>query len=230
MLDGEERERCQRLAQAADRARFVTGRMLARAVLAPLLDREPGQVRFALDCPRCGGRHGKPYVPGVAVRFSLSHSGAWVVLAVLPAAGAADATPAPDVGVDVQQVRPHLAGTAPLAFSSRERAWLDRAPEQRRDEWAARYWARKEAVLKATGLGITAPMSSFEVSPPHRQAALTGGSPRWAGLTMALADLRCPHPGYAAAVAIAGAVAVTVDEYPHIDPDGVRQGGVVMPG
>jgi 4'-phosphopantetheinyl transferase len=221
LLDADERGRYERLRQPEDRARFATGRALARAVLAPLLGLEPADVRFATDCPLCGAPHGKPYVPGAAERFSLSHSGSWVVLAVTRTWSGARTGPGgrspqprtgapwtPDIGVDVQRVVPRPGRTAPLVLSAREQAWLDGCPEDERARHFTRCWARKEAVLKATGHGVTAPMRSLEVSAPDQPAALLDGSPRWTGLTAGLADLRCPEPGYAAAVAVVGATAV----------------------
>ena len=68
-----------------------------------------------------------------------------------------------------------------------------------------RYWTRKEAVLKASGDGLSVSPTRIAVSAPGSPAALTG----WAGggrpaATIHLQDLD-PGSGYAAALASIGA-------------------------
>ncbi|NED53325.1 4'-phosphopantetheinyl transferase, partial [Micromonospora aurantiaca] len=64
LLDDRERERYDRFLRAEDKARFVTGRFLARTVLADAVGLAPESIRFTTDCPHCGGTHGKPRLPG----------------------------------------------------------------------------------------------------------------------------------------------------------------------
>jgi acyl transferase domain-containing protein len=68
----------------------------------------------------------------------------------------AAADPGARVGIDVEPVIERSADFERLAFDAGERAWLDRvaANGHGRAEWVARFWCAKEAVAKATGLGL----------------------------------------------------------------------------
>jgi 4'-phosphopantetheinyl transferase len=50
-----------------------------------------------------------------------------------------------------------------LYFTPREREWLERQPPAERSKSVAAIWTRKEAVLKALGLGLTYPPEAIEV-------------------------------------------------------------------
>ncbi len=108
LLDDRERDRYDRFIRAEDKARFVTGRFLARTVLADLEGLAPESIRFTTDCPHCGGTHGKPRLPGSDLDFSLSHSGDRVVLVLAEGA---------EVGVDVER-RATATSTASPRWSS----------------------------------------------------------------------------------------------------------------
>jgi uncharacterized glyoxalase superfamily protein PhnB len=77
-------------------------------------------------------------------------------------------------------------------------------PDSRRAAAFVRYWVRKEAVLKATGHGLSVPPRRLTVSPPDAPAALLS----WTGrptphLPVHLVDLPAPE-GYAAGLASLG--------------------------
>lgn len=114
-------------------------RAAAEALLQRLLvevtgDRQPVVRR----CPRCGGPHGRPELPGLPLHASLSRT---------PGRVAAAVSGAGPVGVDVETVeRTGFDGFAAVALAPGERA----ADLPAR----ARAWTRKEAVLKAAGTGL----------------------------------------------------------------------------
>jgi acyl transferase domain-containing protein/phosphopantetheinyl transferase (holo-ACP synthase) len=60
------------------------------------------------------------------------------------------------VGIDIERVRPRGVEFEMQATLAIERDWLDRntEPGAERDEWLARFWCAREAVGKATGLGL----------------------------------------------------------------------------
>ena len=106
------------------------------------------------DVATAPDERGKPHlVRDVGIRFNVSHSGALLLVAV------ADQ----EVGVDVQEVRPlhNPEGVARRVLSPREQ-------EAGADFFQA--WARKEAVLKATGEGIRRGLAEVEVCPPPPNA------------------------------------------------------------
>ncbi|HWH34646.1 MAG TPA: 4'-phosphopantetheinyl transferase superfamily protein [Acidimicrobiales bacterium] len=191
-LAPEERARAARFAHPGRRQAYQLARALLRHVLAGELGTRPDDLRFEL------GPHGKPELrPAADIHFNLSHSGKVVVLAVSRRV----------VGVDVEQLRPGLDhhALAERFFSLRERRQLARvAPPARRAAFFAT-WTRKEAVLKAWGVGLSLPLDSFDVSVPGSgpPAVLAVRRGPGAGGRWSLHDLDA-GPGYAGAVAVAG--------------------------
>ncbi|MDL4772127.1 4'-phosphopantetheinyl transferase family protein [Actinomadura xylanilytica] len=194
-LDDAEQTRYDRFLRAEDKARFVTGRALARTALAEATGLPPEEIRFSTDCEHCGGTHGKPRLPGRGVHFSLSHSGGLVVLALSRGAGAAE------VGVDVERESDRdIDSIADMVLAAPEREVLAALPPAERRRAFHAYWSRKEALLKATGHGLAAPMSAIHVSAPAAPAEVLAWEGEAAVPTARLADLS-PGPGYAASVA-----------------------------
>ncbi len=197
-LSDAERERFAGFARPADAARFLTGRLLAGAAVCALAGSAAGTVRFAADCPRCGGPHGKPRpvdFPGVQV--SIAHSAG--IVAVATARGV-------PVGIDVERIRPVPDEVAEQALSAPEWRVLTALARSRRASAFFTYWSRKEAVLKASGAGLAIPPRELTVSGPDARARLLAGPP---GLTAGLADLSVRR-GYRATVAVLSADVPTV--------------------
>jgi 4'-phosphopantetheinyl transferase len=163
-------------------------RAAARLALASVLGIDPGAVVISRRCEHCGDPvHGRPVVASVPpVSFSLSHSHSVAVIAVV--AGNVR------VGVDIEAVRPRakLTALARRVLSPREHADWQAAPPADQLERFLRAWTRKEAYLKATGLGIATDLRTVEP-----------GGPGWT-----VVDLDAP-PGAVAALAVE-APAVTV--------------------
>jgi 4'-phosphopantetheinyl transferase len=188
LLDAHEQARLGRFRRPDDAARYLGAHALTRIVLGRLLDRDPAGLVFDRTC-RCGEPHGKPTLPG-GPGFSFTHAGAVVGVAVLPGG---------PVGLDVEPVRalPDLEGMAGHVGAPAEPAAFFRT------------WTRKEALLKATGDGLTSPMNAI-VLDEHGVAAWSGDGapdgPVW------LRDLVAPD-GSPAAVAGLAAVAPPVGEH-----------------
>ncbi|MGW5424725.1 4'-phosphopantetheinyl transferase family protein [Streptomyces sp. NPDC003943] len=159
LLDERERRVYESLTEERVRAQYVTAHALLRTVLGEVLDRDPVSLSFDK------GPHGKPYLAGAPVEFSLSHSGELVAVAL--------SLQAP-VGVDVERV-PEPSAELPLpVLSPAERAEYDKVPEPERAAAFATYWVRKEAVLKATGEGLRVDPARLTVAAPDRPAELLG--------------------------------------------------------
>ncbi len=159
-LDLPERKRLERFLRSEDGDRYATGRVLAKILVGEITGRHPSSVVLRSRCVRCGGEHGKPQVEGDGgVQLSIAHSHERVVAA----------TAAVHVGVDVEHVR-GLLNPAKLASSelsreeNRVRLSLDTAE---RDRALLTYWVRKEALLKATGLGLSIPPRLVTITPPE---------------------------------------------------------------
>lgn len=142
LLDEGEAARAARFRSAEARDRFVAGRALLKTLLGVHLGRPAGAVRLRIE------PSGRPVLadPEALVRFSVSHSGERVVVAL------ADR----DVGVDIERLR-HLPDALDLArrfFDASEATALQAEAVERRSAAFLEMWTRKEALLKARGVGL----------------------------------------------------------------------------
>lgn len=201
LLAADELARRERLRRGDDRDRLTVAAALARLVLASHLDVDTAAVHFDRTCDHCGEPHGKPRLPdGDGLQFSISHSGDRVAVAVVRGA---------EIGVDVEQVRPGLSvdTMSDTVLTPAEAAALPTGAD--RLHGFLTYWTRKEAVLKATGDGLRAPLRELAVSAPGEPPAVLSW-PRHPG-PFHLHDLH-PGAGYLASVATVEHPAATVHE------------------
>ncbi|MFV0349550.1 MAG: 4'-phosphopantetheinyl transferase family protein [Halodesulfovibrio sp.] len=158
----EEKERATRFVHAADAARHMVGRALARRCLAAALG-HPVHGNFAVT------QWGKPVLAGTDMDFSISHSGDMVWAALCRGS---------HVGIDVEEIRPvPELEVLTAALHPHERADVFAAAETERLRTFYRCWTRKEAVLKAAGTGLNATMDSFEVCTDNRTDAWVISTP-----------------------------------------------------
>ncbi|MGJ0510379.1 MAG: 4'-phosphopantetheinyl transferase family protein [Methylocystis sp.] len=158
LLDDQERARAARFAFEEDRQAYVAAHALLRAALSDAAGGAPQEWRFA------AAKHGKPYLidPPRDLRFSMTHTRSMVAVAV---------TEGVEIGVDVEPAnrRAESMKLAERFFASEETALL-RALEgdSRRDAFFA-IWTLKEAVVKATGEGLSRGLASFTIflDPPR---------------------------------------------------------------
>jgi 4'-phosphopantetheinyl transferase len=162
LLSVEERERTARLARPVDAARFAGSRAVARRLVGTYLSVAPGSIVIGRDlCPACGnGDHGPPLItfPAQDLAFSLSRSGGFALVAV------AQRGP---VGADLEVVAEHLPldDVVLRVMSVRERAYLATLAVATRRTAFFRCWVRKEAVVKACGVGIVTHLADVDVAP-----------------------------------------------------------------
>lgn len=144
-----ERARAARFRQAADAHRHLIGRGVLRFALGRLGGVEPASLVF-----RESDRGKLTLDEGPS--FNISHSGNEVLVGL--ALGGR-------LGVDVEAVRQHddLFEVARLSFVASEVDALQRAPRDGQLRHFYRVWARKEAMLKALGVGI-ADLAALTVS------------------------------------------------------------------
>lgn len=193
ILDDGERARAGRKREAAP---FVTGHALVRRVLGELLDRDPAGLTFARRCTTCGSeQHGKPSLRDVPDwHFSLSYTSASAIVAVAEGV---------EVGVDIEDLTDaDFEGFAGATLARDEVAGFDGLDGHDLLVARARVWARKEAVLKATGRGLVVDPSEVLVSAPRDPARLVdwrADEPR--PPMIALADVDPTTPDHRAAVA-----------------------------
>lgn len=204
LLDEIERGRFEAFRREIDRSRFLTARVVAKAVLAKELGVKPGDVVLDSTCPDCGRPHGKPIVvrpdgypaDRALPEMSISHSGQWIAVAV---------TEGLAVGVDVEQVRDvKVTEMARLTLSASEMETFLALAEPAREAAFFTYWSRKEALLKATGRGLSIPMTKVTVTTPDQPPRVLHSETSEVDVhSMRMVQLG-GRPGYHACVAVLG--------------------------
>ena len=195
-LAADERARAERFRFPLDGARSIVARGLLRAIIARYLERAPGAIAFVY------GASGKPSLRDDAecgsIRFNVSHADGVALYAL---------TRGREVGVDIERIRADMVGEriAERFFSPHEVATLRALPPDLQHDAFFTCWTRKEAYVKARGIGIGAALDRFDVSlAPHEPAALLAN--REAGEAQRRWSLYhlTPGPGFVGAVAVEG--------------------------
>ncbi len=155
LLSEDERERAERFRFDYHRRRFIVCRGRQRQILAHYLDSRPERICFRY------GAFGKPSLEGPfcerRICFNVTNSGEIALLAV---------TLDREVGVDVERIREmsDFVGLARRYFAAAECVSLFALPADQQLDAFFRCWTRKEAMLKATGKGLTFPLDRVVVS------------------------------------------------------------------
>lgn len=194
VLSPEEAAQARRFVPERARELYVAAHGLLRLLLGAAIGVEAGSLRFA------AGPFGKPRLAGAAAAapaFNIAHSGSRVLVA-LSSAG--------EVGVDVEAHRALRDGLdiAERFYSEREAAELRRLDGRAREELFFRLWSRKEAVLKAAGLGVAGLSRETDVlgESPHASAGSTAVAGGEGGSAVAIWWIDLPlGRGYAGALA-----------------------------
>ncbi len=185
LLDQREKAAAAFFLSPKDRQRYVIGHGLVRVLLSKVVNRPPQQLAFEQICVNCAhsaapaegpdGRashsraahsraahsrapHGKPQLAQTDIHFNLSHARNRVLIAISQSA---------PVGVDVEHLEAtQFPGFDEVALSDGERDALLKLPTQQRDQARASLWVRKEAVLKASGWGMSFDPALLALSSP----------------------------------------------------------------
>ena len=191
-LSADETERAARFHFEVDKNRFIVAHGVLRNILGRYLHCDPAELTFHLN------QYGKPALVDSTLEFNLSHSGDLALIAV---------TQRRKIGVDVERIRQGISShvIARQYFSKSEIAELQSLPLEQRETAFFTCWTRKEAYIKAHGLGLALPLESFDVSlTPEQPAILRATRPdpqestRWTLLSLDV------DPNYAGALAVEG--------------------------
>ena len=130
-----------------DKVRFSLGRLLLRKIIEESL----GEA-FTLQV----NAFGKPELISKKIRFSISHSGNIVLVAVSNSV---------DVGVDVEQMLTLMDREKMLSLlHSAETQDINSLHPKLRDRAFYEIWVSKEAIAKAYGHGLSLPLTSYRVT------------------------------------------------------------------
>ncbi|MEO6858657.1 MAG: 4'-phosphopantetheinyl transferase superfamily protein [Solirubrobacteraceae bacterium] len=191
-LSTDERDRADRYRSAGIRVRYIAARGWLRYLLGTYVGGEPSDLVFVRD------EHGKPRLARAtwqSLSFNVSHSDGTALFAVAQGR---------EVGIDVERVR----GDVPLEvvrryFSDAERDALAALPAGMHLRGFFECWTRKEAYLKATGVGLSGLVRSevdaaawslhaVDAGPDYVAALAVAGSPDVPGAATWLAQNESP--------------------------------------
>ena len=169
-LSPDECGRADRFRFERDRQAFIASRTALRLLLGHYTVTGPEVVQFAV------GPHGKPHLlsgdGAPALRFNLSHSGHYALIAL---------SNGPAVGTDIERFRTDVEedGIAERYFLESELAWLRSRPAEARTEAFHRLWVLKEAGIKADGRGLSMPLVEVRVAFDSRDRGRLQSPPWW---------------------------------------------------
>jgi 4'-phosphopantetheinyl transferase len=206
VLSEEERQRYQRFYFEHDRKHYLAAHAMLRLALGHYLGRPPEQLHFTQ------GPNGKPRLAPqsgqLPLHFNLSHTRGMVACML---------TLERDCGIDVEGIRSmkQMDGVAETVFSASELAYLANRDEASRLAAFFTLWTLKEAYIKATGLGMSAPLRQISIDPDglriRDESRPAHESQDW------LVDSWQPAPGHALALASKGTTGIRAVVYHEFD-------------
>jgi 4'-phosphopantetheinyl transferase len=150
LLSDDEQAKADRYRFEKDRRRAVVRRAALRKILARYTGASPAELKFTY------GPHGKPRLDESSAsgyHFNLSFSGELALCAVARS----------PLGIDVERERTvENAGLVAKHFFTAAEIALQNAAADANGVFL-RHWTRKEALIKATGTGLSVPLNSFDV-------------------------------------------------------------------
>ncbi len=162
VLTTDEHKQAKRFRSPQDAVRFIMSRGTLRTIIGCYLEHDPAMLQFHY------GPYGKPALAREAdnvLRFNVTHSRDRALFAI---------TRGREVGIDLEYIHDDMAyeQIAEHQFTRNEVHTLNAIPSSRmRRETFFRIWTRKEAFLKARGLGLSLNPQTFDV--PVTPATLT---------------------------------------------------------
>ena len=193
-LSPDEGHRAARYLSDQHRRRFVVSRGRQREILSRYVHLSASKIEF---CYESLGKPGldEPLADS-RIRFNLSNSGELALLAV---------TLDRDVGIDVERIREmsSMNDFSRRYFAKQECDALAVLSDSQRQVAFFNCWTRKEAILKATGKGISSPLDKVIVtlSPDREARVLSIDDDQEMAAQWWLAELN-PLKGYVGAIAM----------------------------
>lgn len=161
LLSNDEQIKADRYRFEKHRRRYILGRAALRNLLGGYLSRTPEVLRFVYN------NYGKPSLSNddSGMQFNVSHSGETMLAAFVLNS---------DIGIDIEAIQQDIdyMGIGQRWFSEQERNTLRELAEEKRVGAFFRAWTRKEAYIKATGIGFSYSLNRFSVSMDETSPAL----------------------------------------------------------
>lgn len=194
LLSEDEIERAQRFYFHKDRNEYVCSRGFLREVLSKYIEIDPTEIQFDY------GKFGKPELASIAnhakIKFNISHSKGQALLAI---------SDSDEIGVDIEYIKniPEMFEIAKELYTQNENDILKNSGSKT-SETFFKIWTRKEAIIKAVGHGLSAPLVMIDVS----NEGIIKVDESFKEQSKEFIDCRImdllPPDGYSAAVALCG--------------------------
>ncbi|WP_438348551.1 4'-phosphopantetheinyl transferase family protein [Paenibacillus sp. FA6] len=147
-LPMEKQDRIHRFIHRDDAVRTLTADILSRLRICNKLNIKNSDIQFIHN------KNGKPLLHGNdGLHFNNSHSGQWVLCALSDS----------PVGIDVELISDIDFDIAEHCFSEQECHDLYAHREDNRQDYFFDLWTLKESYIKAVGIGLSLPLSSFTI-------------------------------------------------------------------
>ncbi|MEW5755627.1 MAG: 4'-phosphopantetheinyl transferase superfamily protein [Pseudomonadota bacterium] len=152
ILSGEEHDFCNKIAIQDKKDLFISSKVLLRKLLYCYTSVPASQWRFAINS------FGRPCISEPSqyrsVQFNISHAKGLMACSI---------STFHEVGVDVENISRDrdFLGISRAFFCEREVDSLTSAPSHEVGRMFYTYWTLREAYLKAKGVGLSSPLSSF---------------------------------------------------------------------
>jgi 4'-phosphopantetheinyl transferase len=196
ILTADERIRANKFHFLKDRTHFIVARGVLRVILGRYLSRDPRTLQFSYT------QYGKPDLATEEyddpLFFNISHSQGMALYAISRNL---------NIGVDIEYIRTDIecAQIAGRFFSPYEVRMLLGVPKQMQQEAFFNCWTRKEAYIKARGLGLSLDLNVFDVSlAPGEPAAILNIREEDQDVSRWSLHALYPGPGYKGALAVEG--------------------------
>jgi 4'-phosphopantetheinyl transferase len=148
------RHKIEKFVREDDAQRSLLGELLVRYLIHKNHKIPCNEIRIAYS------NKGKPFLMDREdVRFNVSHSGNWVVVALSDRR----------VGIDIEEIKPAKIKIAKRFFTDSEYSDLVSREKSDQPGYFFELWTCKESYLKALGKGLTKSLGSFSVRKGNRQ-------------------------------------------------------------
>ena len=183
-LDIQESTQANKFSNSLLKNRYIIAHGRLREVLASYLNTPAERLIFD-KYP-----HGKPYLMEYPeLSFNLSHTGNFMAVAVAKCC---------QLGVDIEQINPRSSFSALVkrCFSEREADYWKHLSESEQIQQFYQFWTRKEAFVKATGLGISLGLKECEININHPERfsavpSVCGLANQWHNRDLYLSESLC---------------------------------------
>ena len=163
LLSDSEKKRADHFRFESDFSGYVSVHALLRMELSRLIKKDAKEIRIEQDI------NGKPFIPDMNLPFNLSRTEKIFAFVI--------GRETQFLGVDIEQIKPDIdyTGISKNFFSLKEQQLIyltDRVDDRRSTFYEI--WTRKEALLKAIGVGITTELKKVQVLQGRNQIDIPG--------------------------------------------------------